>query len=82
MMSVEDKEIKAVHITDLEKLLQKYEQSDDFNNGQIKCHICSDTVSMNNVGSIQLLDNRLRLTCNKIACYDQIVKQSISINSP
>lgn len=81
-MTTEDKEIKAVHITDLEKLLLKYEQLDDFNKGQIKCQVCSDIVSMNNVGSIQLLNNKLRFTCNKISCYNQIVKQSASLNSP
>ena len=76
MMSTQAKEIKAVHIADLENLLKKYGQFRDFNSGNTKCHICSDVVSMTNVGSMKLENEKFVFTCNKTSCYDQIVKNT------
>jgi len=76
MMPTENKEIKAVHVTDLENLLKKYEQLEDFNSGDMKCQICSDIVSSKNAGSVKLTNNRLAFTCNKVSCYNQIVKNT------
>ena len=74
MMSMQRKEIKAVHIADLKNLLKKYGQLEDFSGGHILCTVCNDSVSPTNVGSMQLADARLVFTCNKISCYNQIVK--------
>jgi len=75
-MSTENKEIKAVHVADLEELLKKYDQLDEFNQGEIKCQICSDIVTSKNVGSVQLKNNKLTFTCSKIYCYNQIIKKA------
>ena len=78
MMSVQNKEIKAVHIADLSNLLKKYGQLEDFFEGRIQCMICNDVVSPTNVGSMQLADKRLIFACNKVSCYNQIVKNAHS----
>ena len=75
-MSIQSKEIKAVHVADLTNLLQKYEQLENFKNGDIKCYICSGGISLTNVGSMKLVSNKFVFTCNKIHCYDQIVRDT------
>ena len=76
MMSIPGKEIKAVHIADLNNLLKKYDQLEDFSEGRIQCMICNDVVSPTNVGSMQLVGKRLVFACNKTSCYSQIVKNA------
>ncbi len=76
MMSNESKEVKAVHIADLENLLKRYGQLDDFKNNAIKCQICQEIVSTDNVGSVKLKDNKLQFTCNKRSCYNEIIKNT------
>lgn len=76
MMSTENKEIKAVHIADLENLLSKYSQLEDFKNGEMKCQICSDTVSFKNVGSVKLQNSSLVFSCSKISCYNQVINKT------
>ena len=72
-MSTKNKEIKAVHIADLDNLLKKYGQSQDFSSGNIKCHACSTAISPTNVGSMKLVNKKFVFACNQISCYNQIV---------
>lgn len=76
MMSMQGKEIKAVHIADLNNLLKKYDRLEDFSGGRIQCMICNDAVSPTNVGSMQLAGKRLVFACSKISCYNQVVKNA------
>ena len=78
MMSVQNKEIKAVHIADLDNLLKKYDQLQDFHNGEIRCQICSNEITPKNVGSMKLTNNKFLFFCNNASCCDQIVKISNS----
>lgn len=73
MMSAQRGEIKAIHIADLENLLKNYGQLDDFVNGQMKCPICSDKISLDNAGSAKKVNGQLVLACNKVLCYEQII---------
>jgi len=75
MMTTENAEIKALHVADLQDLLEKYEQLDDFKNEKIHCQICSDIISSKNVGSVKLQNNNLVFTCSKISCYNAIIKK-------
>ena len=63
-MSVLDKEIKAVHVADLGKMLDRYGQREDFEGGKTRCLVCSEVASMSNVGSLRLVGGRLAFTCN------------------
>ncbi len=76
MMHTQSKEIKAVHIADLDNLLKKYDQIQDFRSGNIKCHVCSNEISQTNVGSMKLVSEKFVFACNKMSCYDQIVKNT------
>lgn len=74
MMSTQTREVKAVHVADLDNLLKTYGQLQDFVDGNLKCQICSDVVTLANVGSIKRADNKLALICNKTSCYSKIIK--------
>lgn len=73
-MSVLDKEIKAVHVADLDKILERCGQREDFEEGRMKCIVCSGTVSKGNVGSLRFVDGKLAFTCNTTPCYTEVVK--------
>lgn len=68
------KEIKAVHVADLASMLGRHGQLEDFEGGHIACAVCSDTITMDNVGSLRLVDGKLVFACHKISCYDEIVR--------
>ena len=73
MISAQNGEIKAIHITDLENFLRTYGQLEDFVSGQMKCLICSDQISLDNAGSAKKVNGKIVLACNKMRCYDQII---------
>ena len=73
-MFTQSKEIKVVHIADLNNLLKKYDQLQEYSSGNMKCHICSIVITPTNAGSIKLVNGKFVFACNQISCYDQIVK--------
>ena len=74
MSVLKKKSIKAVHIADLEPILEKYGKGDAFRNGAMKCVVCADVITPENVGSIKFMDGLPSLACSKVSCYDEIVK--------
>jgi len=76
MQVPEKKELKAIHMTDLSKLLESLNLLDDFNNEEIKCSICNDVITNSNIGSVKKLEDGILFTCNKVSCYDALVKST------
>lgn len=76
MMSMQSKEIKAIHMADLDNLLKKYDQLEDFTGGNVRCQVCNDLISRMNVGSIRFTGGKLAFACSKTSCYGQIVKNT------
>lgn len=74
MSVLKKKSIKAVHIVDLEPILEKYGKGDAFRNGSMKCIVCAGTITPENAGSITFTDGIPSLACNKVSCYGEIVK--------
>ena len=75
-MSTQSKEIKAVHIADLNNLLKKYDQLQDYSSGNMKCYVCSIGITPTNVGSMKLVNGKFVFACNQTSCYYQIVKNT------
>ena len=40
----------------------------------MKCIVCADVITPDNAGSIKFTDGIPLLACNKVSCYDEIVK--------
>ena len=54
--------------------MEKYGRGDALRSGSMKCAVCSDAVTRDNVGSIKFSDGGPSLACGKVSCYDEIVK--------
>lgn len=74
-MQIERKEFKAAHVNDLDAILQNSGILDDFNNGEIKCEICSDVITKKNIGSIRKSNDKLFFACSKASCYVEVMKK-------
>ena len=73
-MSAFKKSVKAIHITDLEAILEKYGKVAAFRRGAMKCIVCADTVTSENAGSLKFTKGEPWLVCNKVSCYGEVVK--------
>ena len=67
-------EMKAVHIADLADMLGRHGQLEDFEDGRLVCSVCSDTITLDNAGSLRLIDGKVVLACRKFSCYDEMVR--------
>lgn len=75
-MQIDEKhELKTVHVNDLDEILKSHGQLEEFRNGEINCIICNSKISNENVGSLQLNDNKLLFSCNKSSCYDKLIEK-------
>lgn len=74
MSALKKKTIKAIHVADLDAVLDKYGMADAFRAGKIKCAVCADTVMPDNTGSIKFTDGVPSLVCSKMSCYGEVVK--------
>lgn len=77
MQRSERREMKAILNSDLEILLKKFEQYDDFIQKKLTCSVCDQTTTEDTVGSVQLKDNKLIFICNNPSCYNQLVKEQM-----
>ena len=68
------KEIKAVHIADLADMLGRHGQLEDFEKGRMACAVCAETITLDNAGSLRLVDGKVVFACRKFSCYDELVR--------
>ena len=72
-MPVPKKEIKAVHVADLEAVLGRLGKAEAFRNGEMKCAVCGDTVVLDNAGCIKFTAGVPSLVCDKVSCYTAVM---------
>ena len=72
-MPVPKKVIKAVHVADLEAVLGRLGKAEAFRNGEMKCAVCTDTVVLDNAGSIKFTAGVPSLVCSKVSCYTAVM---------
>jgi len=75
MQTVPKTDLKAVHTSDLEEVLQKFNQHDALLQGNVHCRICNNVLNLKNIGSLKLIDGKLLFTCNDPSCYGSAVKE-------
>ena len=68
----EKKEVKAIHAKDLDDLLKKSGQLEDFENKKINCIICNDVISKDNIGRVKITTQKLQFTCKKSECFTKM----------
>ncbi len=38
------------------------------------CSVCSDTITLDNAGSLRFIDGKLVFACRKFSCHDEMVR--------
>ena len=73
-MSMKKTEIKAVHAHDVEEILRKYDQYDEFAENRMTCYVCGKLVNEDNMAGLRRSGNKLEFACEETACYGAILK--------
>ena len=61
--------IEVLHERDLKELLEELGKYEDFENNKLLCKFCKDSVSLNNIYGVFLIENGIELVCDKDLCY-------------
>ena len=68
-MGKKDIRVRAVLESDLDQLLESLGLLDELEAGRLKCFICGQVVSKDNLGSIFPYAGEIRVCCDKTECY-------------
>jgi len=70
--------IHAFHEDDTEKLFKKLEIWDDFTSGKMKCLICDEVLTFENLGALVPYKNEVCGACSPLCIYEaqKLVSQS------
>ncbi len=69
---METKKIKVVFEPELEKVLRQLNIWDELQNNELKCSLCGDTVTLENLQYIFPHKNKILVACNKPACIEKM----------
>lgn len=64
--------IPAIHDDDLEKLLIKYNLLDKVRHGELKCKMCDNKITWDNIYGLILRNNFPELICDSTDCTEQL----------
>ncbi len=65
--------IHAIHKNDIKTILNKFGLLDDLLKGLLQCNICGTILTLDNLQCIFMKENQVKLCCNNIDCYRQVV---------
>ena len=60
--------VKAIHDSDLKKVLRKLRLYEKLTRGELKCAICGCPLTLDNLGGLYRENGEVKLVCNKIKC--------------
>ncbi len=60
--------VKAIHDSDLEKVLKKLGLYERLIRGELKCAICGRPLTLENLGGLYRENGEVKLVCNRIEC--------------
>ena len=60
--------VKAIHDSDLEKVLKKLGLYERLVRGELKCAICGRPLTLENLGGLYRENGEVKLVCNRIEC--------------
>ena len=64
----------AVHVDDLENLLNKVGLLDKLNSGQLKCKFCRNIVSEDDIYSVIKDSGQHKVVCERANCVSQLMQ--------
>jgi len=60
--------INAILDTDLEKILESKDLLKTIQQGQAKCFICGELISISNISAIHFIEGEVKLCCDNEKC--------------
>jgi len=63
--------IEVLHEKDLKQFLEELGKYNDFENDRLLCKFCKESVSMNNIYGIFIIENDIELVCDNDMCYNK-----------
>lgn len=66
-------EMDAVHIDDLQTLLQRMGLKEKFNANELKCKFCNTKINIENIHSILPESGRVSVICNDPGCIQKLL---------
>lgn len=67
-------ELQAVHDNDIETLLDSIGYLQKYENGEIRCIYCNNTITYDNFQCLIPDKNKVLFCCNNIECYKKTIK--------
>ena len=72
--------IDAVHEADLETFFKSLGLLAPINNKKLRCESCNNIITLENFGCIYPNENNIKLCCNKLECYNKILRRRMRID--
>lgn len=72
-MDQDNKQLNAVHESDLINLLERLGIKEKFENNRLKCKFCGDTINIENIYSVLPEAGTVNLICDKPQCITQLL---------
>ena len=66
--SRERRELVALHIKEMRKLLQRLNLLEKFKKGEVTCFFCNKTLTFSNIGAIMYREGRVVFICDSHTC--------------
>ncbi len=60
--------VKAIHDSDLERVLRKLGLYEKLVRGELRCAICGRVLTLENLGGLYKENGKIKLVCNRIEC--------------
>lgn len=74
-MEIPKVELNLVHKKDLRAFLQSLNVLDRIERGEVRCAICGDVLTIENIALIYSENGRLQFSCRKTSCYEKAIKR-------
>lgn len=69
------RKIYAVHDRDLEDFLKDLNLLEEVQRGELKCPVCSCTITFNNIGFISMHGEEVQICCDDLNCFYKVRRQ-------
>ena len=75
------RKIYAVHDRNLEGFLTELNMLEEVLQGKVKCSECNCTITLENIGSLSMSSEKVRICCDNLDCFYKIRREVRSVKS-
>lgn len=67
--------IKAIHDSDLERVLKKLGLYEKLIKGELRCAVCGRSLTFENLGGLYRENGEVKLVCNRVECLVEVAER-------